>query len=248
MIVFMWSVLTNVGDAALTLPVAFACATWLTLSDRRLAWRWVWLLSAGSALVGATKILYFGCGVQFRPLDFHVISGHTSLSTSVWTVAFALLFRGAGGSANAGALIGLTVGALTAVARIVDHSHTPSEVIAGWLLGATVSLLFVQALRRSQAPIALSSVGAFALLLIVGVAYGHHAPIQDMIEDYSPEVCSGLLNMVAARQHRFGGANDAQGRGLAEANRPPKNKTPDVLRRPASASVTDTVAVRRRRA
>jgi len=195
----MWGAISNVGDAALTLPVAIACATWLSLSDRRLAWRWVILLAAGSALVGTTKILYFGCGIQIRPLDFHVISGHTALSTSVWTVAFALLYRSADGNVYAGAATGLAIGALTAVARVADRAHTPSEVIAGWLLGAAISLLFVQTLRRSSARIVLSTAGACSLALIIGVAYGHHAPIQEMIEDYSPGVCTAVLNAFAPR-------------------------------------------------
>ncbi|TDV17148.1 PAP2 superfamily protein [Paraburkholderia caballeronis] len=195
----MWSAISSVGDAALTFPVAIACATWLTLSDRRLAWRWVMLLAAGSALVGATKILYFGCGIEIRPIDFRVISGHTALSTSVWTVTFALLYRSAGGNVMFGAATGLVIGALTAVARVLDNAHTPSEVVAGWLLGAAIALLFVHALKRSSARIVLSSVGACVLALIVGVAYGHHAPIQDMIEDYSPGVCAGLLDAIAMR-------------------------------------------------
>lgn len=195
----IWSAISNVGDAALTLPVAFACATWLTLSDRRLAWRWMLLLAVGSALVGATKILYFGCGVEYRPLDFHVISGHTALSTSVWTVTFALLYRSARRSVSVGAATGLVIGALTAIARVADDAHTPSEVVAGWLLGATISLLFVETLRRSEARIVLSSAGACALALIVALAYGHHAPIQEMIEDYSPGVCTTFLNAFAMR-------------------------------------------------
>lgn len=195
----MWSAISNVGDAALTVPVAIACATWLTLSSRALAWRWLLLLGAGSALVGATKILYFGCGVEFSPLDFHVISGHTALATSVWTVTLALIFRGAGGSVNAGAAAGLAIGALTAVARVADRAHTPAEVVAGWLLGAAVSLLFVTALKRSNARVVLSSAGVCALALVVGVAYGHHAPIQDMIEQYSPDVCSALSSALGTR-------------------------------------------------
>jgi membrane-associated phospholipid phosphatase len=195
----MWSAISNVGDAALALPVAIACATWLTLSNRRLAWQWLLLLAAGSALVGATKILYFGCGVEFSPLDFHVISGHTALATAVWTATLALVFRGAGGNVKAGAAAGLLIGAVTALARVADRAHTPSEVIAGWLVGATVSLLFVNALRRSEARIMLSSAGACALALVVGAAYGHHAPIQDMIEQYSPDVCSAVSNVIGTR-------------------------------------------------
>ena len=31
--------ITNLGDAALTVPVAFACALWLSAADRREAFR-----------------------------------------------------------------------------------------------------------------------------------------------------------------------------------------------------------------
>ena len=68
-----------------------------------------------------------------------MISGHTTLSTAIWTVTIVLLCRGAGRSVLAGAAAGLLVGVLTATARIFDHAHTVSEVIAGWLLGATVA-------------------------------------------------------------------------------------------------------------
>ena len=59
----MWSEISNIGDAALTLPIALTCAAWLALTDWRLAARWGVLLAAGMGLVGATKILYAGCGI-----------------------------------------------------------------------------------------------------------------------------------------------------------------------------------------
>jgi membrane-associated phospholipid phosphatase len=188
----MWYAISNIGDAALTLPIAAVCAIWLTLSDWRLAVRWILLLSAGMAIVGLTKILYFGCGVGIPAIDFRVISGHTTLSTAVWTVAFALLFRCKGGSIRVGATLGLLVGALTAVARVFDNAHTISEVISGWLLGATIATLFVRAFERSGARLFFPYMAPLSLMLIASVAYGHHAPFQKMIEDYSHGVCARI--------------------------------------------------------
>ncbi|OXH87354.1 phosphoesterase, partial [Burkholderia multivorans] len=43
----MWSQISNIGDAALTLPIALTCAGWLAVSNWRLAVRWIALLAAG---------------------------------------------------------------------------------------------------------------------------------------------------------------------------------------------------------
>ncbi|MFM0405244.1 phosphatase PAP2 family protein [Paraburkholderia dipogonis] len=194
----MWTAISNVGDAALTLPVALTCALWLRLSDKTLAVRWVVLLVAGMALVGMTKILYAGCGVEISAIGFRVISGHTTLSTAVWTVAIALLWRSTGGNARVGALAGLTVGVLTAFARVFDDAHTVPEVIAGWLLGALVAALFVHPLARSNVKLFRPFAAAAGLLLVTTVAYGHHAPIQAMIDHYSPGICARAWASVSA--------------------------------------------------
>jgi membrane-associated phospholipid phosphatase len=189
----MWNALSNVGDAALTLPIAAACAIWLGLSGARMAARWLLLLGIGMALVGVTKILYAGCGIEISSIGFRMVSGHTTLSTAVWTVAIALLFRCAGGNVRVGVLVGLLVGALTATARVFDEAHTVVEVVAGWMLGASVAVLFVRAFVRSEIRLFRPRVAAFCLLLVATVAYGRHAPIQDMIENYSPGVCARLF-------------------------------------------------------
>jgi len=190
----MWSTISNIGDAALTLPIAVMCAVWLMLSDRRLAVRWIALLAAGMALVGITKILYAGCGIQISAIGFRVISGHTTLSTAVWTVALALLFRAMGGNARVGACVGLLAGLITAVARVFDHAHAIPEVAAGWFLGAAVAALFVGAFARSEIKLYRPSIAALGLLFVTTVAYGHHAPFQALIEHYSPGLCSRMLS------------------------------------------------------
>jgi membrane-associated phospholipid phosphatase len=195
----MWNAISNVGDAALTIPVAITCAVWLALSDRALAIRWMLLLAAGMALVGVTKILYAGCGIEIAAIGFRVISGHSTLSTAVWTVTIALLCRGAGGRVLAGAACGLLIGALTAIARLFDHAHTVPEVIAGWLLGAAVAALFIRSLTRSDARLFRPAVAAIGLSLVTTLAYGHHAPFEAMIEEYSPGLCSGVLANFSGR-------------------------------------------------
>lgn len=185
----MWNEISNVGDAALTLPIAAACAIWLMLSDRKLALRWILLLTAAMALVGTTKILYYGCGIGIPAIGFRVISGHTTLSTAVWAVTVALLCRGAGGTARKGAIAGLLIGVLTAVARVLVHAHSLAEVVSGWLLGAMIATMFVRALARSGVRLSRPRLAACSVVLVATVAYGHHAPFQEMIEDYAPGVC-----------------------------------------------------------
>lgn len=194
----MWNAISNLGDAALTLPVAITCTIWLKLSSRAVANRWMLLLAAGMALVGVTKILYAGCGVEIPSIGFRVISGHTTLSTAVWAVTLALLFRSAGGDARVGAVAGLVVGMLTAVARVLDHAHTVPEVVAGWLLGGAIAALCVRALAVSKARMFRPAVTAAGLLMVTTVAYGHHAPIQAMIDKYSPSVCTRAMAGMAS--------------------------------------------------
>ncbi|VWB73945.1 phosphoesterase [Burkholderia dolosa] len=186
----MWSEISNIGDAALTLPIALTCAAWLALSNWTLAVRWVALLAAGMIVVGATKILYAGCGVEIPQFDFRVISGHTMLSTSVWTVALSMLWQAFRPGKAPGVAAGLAIGATTAVARVFDHSHTVPEVVAGWLLGAAVALVFLHAYDRAQKRAFSPRVAAVCLLLVSGIAYGHRAPFQQMIDAHSPQLCA----------------------------------------------------------
>ena len=188
----MWNAISDLGDAAVTLPLAAACAIWIALSDRRLATYWLIFLAAGVALVGTTKILYAGCGIEINEIGFRVVSGHTMLSSAVWTTCIALLLRRAG-LASIGVSIGLASGALIGAARVFEEAHTVSEVIAGWMLGSAVALFFVRALGKSHVQLRGTAVAGASLLLVSGIAYGHHAPFQALIEQYSPGVCARFL-------------------------------------------------------
>ena len=188
----MWNAISDFGDAAVTLPLAVGCAIWIASSDRRLAAYWLIFLAAGVALVGTTKILYAGCGVEVDENGFRILSGHTMLLSAVWMICIALFLRRAG-LASVGITLGLTSSALIGAARVFEEAHTVSEVIAGWLLGSTVALVFVRALEKSHVRLRGTAVAAASLLLVSGIAYGHHAPFQSLIERYSLGICARFL-------------------------------------------------------
>jgi membrane-associated phospholipid phosphatase len=188
----IWNVISNFGDAAVTLPLAIGCAIWIAASDRQVAAYWLIFLSVGAAIVGATKILYAGCGIEIREIGFRVVSGHTMLSSAVWTTCIALFLRRAG-LTSVGVTLGLAAGAIIGAARVFEEAHTVSEVVAGWALGSAVALVFVRLLEKSRLKLRGTSVAAASLLLVSGVAYGHHAPFQSLIEQYSAGICSRFL-------------------------------------------------------
>lgn len=189
-----WSLISNLGDAALTVPLAIVTGGWLCTANRRLGLGWIAALGGGALLVGLTKILYAGCGVQIRTLDFRVISGHTTLAAATWTVIGAIA---AHAIARAwlwrGAALGFALSVAIGVARIADGSHSPPEVIIAWLLGGGIAVGFLTRFARVSDTPRWPVTALGTLLLITLLAYGHHAPLQGWIQHYSPWLCGRPL-------------------------------------------------------
>jgi membrane-associated phospholipid phosphatase len=192
----MWSAISNLGDAAMTLPLAVACCVWLamSLSGWRAALAWLTPLCAGMLLVGFTKVLYAGCGLEIPATAFRVISGHTMLAAAVWPMAFLLVSRSAAtGGRRVALILGFLLAALIGVARVFDQAHTTSEVVAGWAVGTVVTMIFVLRKDALALPSRLRPFAIVSMLLVSAAAYGHHAPIQAAIESYSPVLCQRLF-------------------------------------------------------
>jgi membrane-associated phospholipid phosphatase len=188
----LW-IFSNLGDAALLLPLALVCALWLRSVDVRLAVRWAVLLAVGMALVGLSKILYAGCGLEFSAVNFRMISGHTMLAASIYTVAAGLLAGSLGGWwYRLGAAAGLALAAMIGGSRIIQDAHTPSEVVVGWMLGATIAAMLLVRVFEQPRKMPRAFAAAAGLLAVSSIAYGHHAPFQRMIEHYSWWLCKGL--------------------------------------------------------
>lgn len=166
-----WTAVTQLGNSTLLLPAALVLALWL-LSAR--AWRLagVWSLSFGTAvlLVLASKLAFLGWGLGLAAIDFTGISGHATVSTSVWTMAAWLATASRARSTRVLAIGGgLLLGLLVSISRLVLQEHSVSEVVAGFALGASAAGLpiawaWATPPRLAQRWVPLALAGTVALL------------------------------------------------------------------------------------
>ena len=158
-----WPVITHLGSAGLMLPVAAMTVAGLWFSGRRAALvAWLAALIGGAALVLATKLAFMGWGIGSAALDFTGISGHTMLASSILPAWLGWLLARYGQRFSApGLILGLLLGALVAVSRVVLGAHSISEVLFGWLVGAAVTFATWRALAG---PLRWSPLSLLALL------------------------------------------------------------------------------------
>ena len=85
-----------------------------------------------------------GWGLGIRELDYTGFSGHSALSAAFWPIFLWLLSaRFSVGLRKAAVITGYVLAAVVGYSRLVIHAHSVSEVIAGLLLGAAGSALFL---------------------------------------------------------------------------------------------------------
>lgn len=157
-----WTMLLHLGDLHLTVPAAAAIsATLAVLRAPRRALLW----AAGFALalfaVGLSKMSYMLSGTGIAALRFKALSGHATGAAAVLPALFYLLVQLARASPAAvrtrarrtgaddwranwieGAALmgGLACALLVALALVADRQHSLSEALAGFAVGASVSL------------------------------------------------------------------------------------------------------------
>lgn len=166
----VWHYITHFGAAGLLFPLAVLMVLALWAAGQRAAlWRWTLALGLGIALVLVTKIAFMGWGLGSARLDFTGISGHATLATAIIPLALALvLARSHNRARRAGLVLGLLVGALVSWSRVRVGAHSVSEVIAGFALGAVISLVAARLLRPSEdaAPRWMVAAGLMSLFVL----------------------------------------------------------------------------------
>jgi membrane-associated phospholipid phosphatase len=176
-----WITITRLAGITVTAPIALGIAAFLVIEgERRLALWWCLLFAAGLALVVATKIAFIGWGIGIHPLDFTGASGHAMRAMALAPVALYLILQNAPRHLRAaGVLTGFAFGMLIGISRIVLRAHTVSEVVAGWLLGAAVSIAFIciaGSLQKTVFTPTRIAGGLLALFLLA--AFGRPFPTQ----------------------------------------------------------------------
>lgn len=136
-----WRELVHIGDLPLTLAAAAAVTTWLVAGRAwRLALLWSLLFALGIGVVATTKVAFLAWGTPLPGSDFKAVSGHAAGVTAVLPTLLFLLLQRAPHLRPVGVAIGLAAGALMGVLLVVQGYHSVIEVIAGWAIGAAVSL------------------------------------------------------------------------------------------------------------
>ncbi len=196
-----WLSITALGSVGVMIPLALAVAAWLALGyPRRYAVYWLFLLVAASGMVFLTKIAFLGWGIGYKQWDFTGISGHAMVSSAVLPVAlFVACLPARSWLRGLGAAVGVLIGVVVGVSRILLHAHSASEVIAGCALGAGAALLFVafawraEAGKLSPAPVALS------LALVAVALHGVPVPTQRWITDIALQLSGHDQPFIRAR-------------------------------------------------
>src|SRR4051812_2287951 len=137
-----WSTITRFGEAGILLPCAALVAVGLMAATRnvRTALPWVLALGVAVGVTTASKIAFLGFGVGIASLDFTGFSGHSMFAAAIYPMlAWSLCGRARPALRTVALGLAYAFAALVAVSRYWVDAHSPSEIVAGWLLGAIAS-------------------------------------------------------------------------------------------------------------
>lgn len=147
-----WSNLSALGGLNVTALLALAVAAWLAAARCwRLALAWCLLMGGAVFVAAASQMAFMGWGVGVRALEFTGFSGHATRAAAVFPVALFLLLEREEGrlrriAVAAGALLAVAV----ALARVKVGAHSPSEAVAGCLLGLATAAVFIWRARVAR--------------------------------------------------------------------------------------------------
>jgi membrane-associated phospholipid phosphatase len=198
-----WYLTSSIGGASVTVPLALAIALWLALGySPRLALGWVALIAGAALVVAGTKLAFLGWGIGVRALDFTGLSGHATMSTAIYPIAFFLVLLPAHKRARiAGIAAGFCVGVAISLSRVVIDAHSPSEAVTGCLMGAVVALLFIRAAwhaKPGRSPLSALPV-MMSLLVLVAALHNVHVPTHLWVENIALKVSGHARPFVRAR-------------------------------------------------
>jgi membrane-associated phospholipid phosphatase len=163
-----WHWLSPFGNAAVIVPLLLCATALLTLQrgeHARIARRWLMAAFAASVLVIATKIAFYGWGTGVRAWNLTSPSGHATLALVFWPAFLALLVPPQRRQwRNFAVTIGISLGLVCGLSRLMIGAHPLSEVLAGIALGGLAAALIVRGLHGSH--VQLPRASTVAVLLV----------------------------------------------------------------------------------
>jgi membrane-associated phospholipid phosphatase len=176
---YNWQIITHLGSSGLILPIValLAVALW---QSRQTAVLRIWLVGmlAATALTLATKIAFMGWGIGIRALDFTGISGHTLLAMTVLPMLFVLVSPPVG--KRYGLMLGLALGVLVGISRIILNMHSLSEVAIAGVLGATIAISAFRAIDAGRQSPRFVQAAPLLLLLAFNTSAATYLPSHEI--------------------------------------------------------------------
>jgi hypothetical protein len=175
---FLWHKITFVGDSVVLLPAGLVILAWLAAGRAwRMALLWGLLFASGLVVVLATKVAFIGWGLGVESLDFTGVSGHAMRASAIFPViAWLFLQRSNPLARNLGILLGVGLGLLVTVSRVVLHYHSLSEAASGWILGSVLALVFIHVGNGLPRPELNRWLIALAMMGLLPTSYAEPAP------------------------------------------------------------------------
>ena len=174
-----WWFVTDLGDSAVTLPLAALVLAWLALVQRD--WRAARAWAAGVAACGlgmaTLKLAFQSCGHQWLD-QIASPSGHTAMSVVVYGGLGILSCREAiGWRRTCLALVNAILVLLIAASRVVLDAHTWLEVVVGLAAGAISAGLMLRLLGDGTHCLGAARLAGIAVIVAL-VLHGGHWPIE----------------------------------------------------------------------
>ena len=172
--IHLWHLVTRLGEAQILLPAALLALLLLlrNADSRPLAVRWWLMVGTAALLTTASKVAFIGWGIGSSELNFTGISGHSMFAAAVYPLLFDTLASNAPHWGRRFALlVGCVLALLVGVSRVMVGAHSGSEVLAGLLLGAAVTVAASGLVRRPPVAHSLALPVVTALWLAVMTVY-----------------------------------------------------------------------------
>lgn len=185
-------ILTYFGDSMLLIPTAIIMAILITWknSDRRAVLYWALAFCAAGAIVSLSKIAFMGFGLGSARFNFTGFSGHSAMSATLWPVMLWLLSGRFSATARGFAVgIGYLIPLMVGASRLVLNYHSTSEVVAGLILGFTLSTAFLVSQRRAELKGFSTAQLCIALILpLLLLGHGRIATTQQFLQRFSEKI------------------------------------------------------------
>ena len=142
----------------------FAVVAFLERRAWRVAASWPLCLLIAIAIGTATKVVYYGWGVEYGFVRFHGFSGHTLRAAAVYPAfAYALLAGSSRLRVFGGMIIGSLIAGMVLIGAVHNGIHSFAEALAGAVTGAIAAVAIC---RSGQLP----PLRGFTQILIVTCA------------------------------------------------------------------------------